>query len=151
MTASLPNERDFDPSGNGLDEQTAWRNFGGLTLEEANRKFREAPEMYQEDFMFMGGIAFAFYFPVVDSYLRETSTPCDGDDRQAWILAHCINLQFAGDVDPQVKLLAPRVLDLAEFVQTNINLFAHGDVDEQHRIGDAWQQLKDRIHSGVNR
>lgn len=28
---------------------------------------------YQEDFMFMGGKAFAFYFPVVEKYLRSNA------------------------------------------------------------------------------
>ncbi|MBL8820867.1 MAG: hypothetical protein JNL96_20010 [Planctomycetaceae bacterium] len=67
----LPTEADFDPYGGDLDAQCAWRNFGGLTLDEATNKFRERPEIYQEDFMFMGGKAFAFYFPVVEAYLRN--------------------------------------------------------------------------------
>ena len=45
MTSGLPTERDFAPSG-ALDEQCAWRHFGGLTLEEAYGKFASAPESY---------------------------------------------------------------------------------------------------------
>lgn len=142
--ASLPNEHDFDPGGNGLDEQSAWRNFGGLTLEEANKRFRECPEAYQEDFMFMGGRAFAFYFPVIDSFLRETTALDGDDDRQSYILAHCIKLQFAGDIDPMVRKLAPRILDLSTFVQSNLGLFAR-DEDDQRLISEAWKELTDRI------
>ena len=145
MTALLPDMHDFDADSGGLDEMSAWRNFGGLTLQEASRKFRECPEGYQEDFMWMGGAAFAYYFPVIESYLRDTSNVCPGDDRQAWILAKCIKLQFAGEVTPQVRELAPRVLDLAEFVQSNINLFAPSDVEEQQEIVDAWLELRDGL------
>lgn len=66
MTAALPTEKDFDPIGGSLDAQSAWKHFGGLTLEEVNRKFRENPFYYEEAFMWMGGKAFDFYFPVID-------------------------------------------------------------------------------------
>ena len=150
MAARLPTERDFNPYGWDLDAQHAWKNFGGLTLREANIRFREVPENYQEDFMFMGGKAFAFYFPVVDSFLRETSASYDGDDRQSWILAHCIKSQFEGAVLPHVRRLAPRVLELVEFVQTNIRLFAPDDTRGQCRINAAWQELKDHIQKDAN-
>jgi hypothetical protein len=152
MSVPLPDERDFDPSGHGLDEQHAWRNFGGLTLEEAHRKFRECPEVYQEDFMWMGGVAFAYYFPVVDSFLREAAIVGSlGEDRQAWILAHCLKMQFSGEVATQVRQLADRVLDLTGFVQSNIALFAPDDVEEQREIADAWQVLKDLIGKQAGR
>lgn len=149
MTDSLPSEPDFDPCGNGLDEQSAWRNFGGLTLDEANKRFRECPEAYQEDFMWMGGRAFAFYFPVIDSFLRETTAVDEYDDRQAYILAHCIKMQFAGEVDPMVRNLAPRVLELATFVQANLGLFAQVEED-QSRIAGAWKELTESIQHRFN-
>jgi hypothetical protein len=144
----LPTERDFDPAGRGLDEQHAWRNFGGLTLEEANKKFRECPETYQEDFMWMGERAFVFYFPVIESYLKETTARDEGDDRQAWILAYCIKQQFTGTSGPDLMRLAPRVLDLAEFVRMNLQLFA-SQADEQRRIDIAWQHLKEHTESVI--
>lgn len=144
---SLPTERDFDPLDGDLDAQHAWRNFGGLTLEEAITKFREAPENHQEDFMFMGGRAFAYYFPVVERFLREDLAYV-GDDREAWILAHGILTQFSGPSLPDVIHLAPRVLGLADFVLANIRRF--GDSDDQQRIQVAWRQLKDRIMSLAN-
>src|SRR5437016_1967456 len=102
---SLPTERDFDPWNGDLDSQSAWRDFGGLTLDEAHAKFRENPLYYQEDFMFMGGKAFAFYFPVVEQHLRDVSTTDCEDDREAWILAHCIRMQFDCDVLQYIRHL----------------------------------------------
>ena len=56
----------------------------------------EHPEIYQEDFMFMGGKAFAYYYSVIDSYLRETPwLPTeDRDDREAWILRNASRINF---------------------------------------------------------
>ncbi|MEM9646820.1 MAG: hypothetical protein AAF989_17650, partial [Planctomycetota bacterium] len=85
MMSQLPSEHDFDPHQGDLDAQYAWKHFGALTLEEAFRRFRENPEIYQEDFMHMGGRAFAFYFPVLDCFLRETVVLPDDQlgDRQS--------------------------------------------------------------------
>jgi hypothetical protein len=44
-------------------------------LEQAHVRFCSAPEVYQEDFMFMGCRAFHFYFPVIDEYLRAAPAP----------------------------------------------------------------------------
>ena len=65
----LPGERDFDPDAGDLDAQVAWKHFGGLTLSEAYQRFQEDPEKHTEDFMYMGGKAFAYYFPVLERYL----------------------------------------------------------------------------------
>lgn len=42
-----------------------------MSVDEAYKKFIGHPLSYQEDFTLMGGQAFAFYFPVIDQYLRE--------------------------------------------------------------------------------
>jgi hypothetical protein len=107
----LPTKNDFDPWEGDLDAETAWRNFGGLTLAEAHSKFRERPEIYQEDFMFMGGKAFAFYFSVIEDYLRQTpEAESEDDDRQAWILAKCIHNQFNAGTSIHVETLVDRVI-----------------------------------------
>jgi hypothetical protein len=144
----LPVLIDFDPSGEGnLDAESAWRNFGGLSLEEAHSKFREFPRSYQEDFMFMGGRAFAFYYPVIEDYLREL--PSQGDehnDHLEWILAKCIDYQFKNDTDCHVLHLSQRVVDLSCVILDNINLFGYDELDRE-RIAEAWQELKAYIQS----
>jgi hypothetical protein len=140
---SLPTEEDFDPYHGDLDAQSAWQNFGGLTLEEANRRFREKPITYQEDFMFMGGKAFAYYYPVIDSFLRETAQIVrrEGDNRGAWILARCIQVQFqAGDLE-HVMCLKSQILELVDFVRQNVGLFSD-DADELREIDLAWKELQ---------
>lgn len=140
----LPTEIDFDPYGGDLDAQCAWKNFGGLTHEEARRKFEEAPEIHQEDFMFMGPRAFVYYFPVIEGFLFSTTNCDEWDDRQAWILAHVIRQQVTNDMTGQVTKLVPRMRSLANFVRSSIGLFAATSHDRQ-RIDDAWAEVENEL------
>lgn len=140
----LPTEIDFDPYGSDLDARCAWKNFGGLTLEDARRKFEKAPEIHQEDFMFMGPRAFVYYFPVIEGFLLATTERDECDDRQAWILAHVIRQQLTNDTTGQVTKLAPRMRSLTNFVRNNIAFFAVVP-DERQRIDDAWAELESEL------
>jgi hypothetical protein len=144
MTAEprLPTEHDFNPWNDPTDAHAAWHDFGGLTLDEAYAKFCDNSLYYQEDFMFMGGKAFAYYFPVIEKYLRHVPdvSPCGADDREAWILAKCIENQFRGDNAPHVQHLKERVLDLANFVREHLHRFGE-DGDERQKIANAWSEL----------
>ena len=95
---TLPTHDDFEPTGDCLDADWAWGNFGELDLTEAFVKFCEEPDIYQEDFMFMGSVAFFYYFPVVERYVYESridpQSEFDSEVEAMWILAHCINNQF---------------------------------------------------------
>lgn len=144
----LPSRSDFNPWGEGaLDAEWAWGNFGGLSLAEAHSKFRECPEIYQEDFMFMGGKAFAFYFPVIEDYLRNLPTEEDEDkERQEWILAKCIQNQFDADTAYHVLHLSGRVVTLSLLIMDNIRLFGYDEEDRQ-RTTEAWQELKALVES----
>ena len=143
----LPTERDFDPLSGGLDEQIAWENFGGLALEQALARFVENPDYYQEDFMFMGGKAFAFYFPVVERYLWSVPDGPQEHDHCAWILSHCIKAHFQGRDLPDVRHLVPRVVALANFVMKNIARFGRDDA-ERSLVAEAWVELVQRVGPG---
>ncbi len=125
VTKNLPTKKDFNPWGpDALDAEYAWRMFGGLTLSEARAKFLDRPDSRQEDFMFMGGKAFSYYFPVIEEYLRETpEKEPEGDDRQSWILAKCILNQFRMSTSDHMAHLAPRIISLSQFVRDNLQRF----------------------------
>jgi hypothetical protein len=140
----LPTEHDFDPYGGDLDAQWAWRNFGGVSLDSAIKKFREKPDCYQEDFMSMGGAAFAYYFPAIETYLLETPETYGGDDRCVWILAHCIKNQFQMKTNTYVLPLIPRIQNLIQYVRKNVDRF-EDEESGKARIIDAWMELETEI------
>ena len=141
----LPTERDFDPLSGDADAQRAWEHFGGLTLDEAHAKFRKNPLYYQEDFMFMGGKAFAYYFPVLERHLTTVpDSNSDGEDHESWILAHCIKMQFCSKTAHHVLHLKQRVFALSAFVLQNIRRFSF-DTDGQRRVAAAWAELETHL------
>lgn len=147
-STQLPTEQHFDPYDGDLDAQWAWKNFGGLTLEEAKVKYRQRPDLYYEDFMAMGGKAFAYYYPVIDSYLRETPLvpPEYRDDRESWILPQCIKNQFRGWNYPHVRHLKADVRNLCQFVRENLTLFA-SEASELAKIDEQWAALQLHLDS----
>jgi hypothetical protein len=132
------------------DAFDAWKNFGGLTVDEAYQRFCENAERYQEDFMFMGDAAFVFCFPVVEKYIREeepnfkldiypNKTPFDGETH---ILAACIDFHVS-EKQPDVRPLYDRIVDLCCFVLESMENVP----DSPHRswqpseIKQVWTQL----------
>ncbi|MEZ5387689.1 MAG: hypothetical protein R3F13_19445 [Prosthecobacter sp.] len=146
-TEMLPGEADFDPFGGCLDAQHAWREFGGLSIDQAYSKFIEHPMCYQEDFMFMGGRAFLFYFPVIERYLREYrvgSGPGEVGDSYAAIIAAGLMTQFMSPTAPYLAPIYQRVVDLSHHVRGRIAELA-ADTDEQQNIDSNWQILQAQI------
>lgn len=144
-SAPLPSRQDFDPVGCDLDAQSAWRNFGGLNLAEAHEKFLTVPESYQEDFMFMGARAFAYYFPVIDRYLRTISLdPRELGDCEAAILGSAVAAQFdwKGAVIPSD--LRAEIESLRAFVVENVYRYAATEKDRR-RILKEWQRVADAL------
>jgi hypothetical protein len=137
-----PSKADFATSEGDLDGMWAWENFGGLSRTEAYAKFCDMPEIYQEHFMFMGGVAFAYYFDVIERYIMESTIKSGDDEVEAmWILAHCIKQQFlAKDIAP-VDRLRSRCLKLALHVRSNLRQYCL-DEGEQEVIDGAWLELE---------
>jgi hypothetical protein len=150
-----PERVDFDPFNKGFDAETAWRHFGGLSRKEAYIKFCKSPDYYQEDFMFMGGRAFVFYYPVIERFLLESRVSDDEDQEEVEscrILAHCIAAQFKSGTSEYVEELRHRVLRLVKFVRSHLDRFSN-DAACQQTINQAWRELettltRDHLDSG---
>jgi hypothetical protein len=131
----LPSVEDFDPWGGDLDARHAWKSFGGLSLAQAHELFH-----YQEDFMFMGPKTFAYYFPVIDRYLREVHGEDSGDDCCAWILGNAIAKQLEEAPDLAIQAIAEEAVDLASHVIGNPGRYTP-DGQMQERVLREWSNV----------
>jgi hypothetical protein len=116
-----------------------------LSCDEAYLRFIEDPLRYQEDFMFMGGGAFLYYFPVLERYLRAYRVgvgPGDENESCAAVIAGGVSVQLlaagtSGALDPLIE----RIRGLAEEVRAHADLLA-ADLEERGRIDSCWQILQ---------
>ena len=149
-SAPLPSETDFDPFGGDLDAQYAWKNFGGLTLKQAYDLFLTNPIHYQEDFMFMGGAAFDYYFPVIDRYIREVTGDEEGDDCEVAILGSGVAGQFDWNgADPSDSLVS-EIAQLANYVSSNVAQYSPA-AEDQKRITGEWDRVDEKIAAHKNK
>ncbi len=144
----IPTALDFGVDDlNDLDARHAWDEFGGLSIDDAFTKFISHPLCYQEDFMFMGGAAFAYYFPVIDRYLREfraSDEPNDDDDSYAAVIAggFCSQL-LQRDLKPLSPILE-QICELVAFVRNHTDYLASCP-RERLNIASTWQVLEAQI------
>ena len=141
---NLPTEVDFDPYQGCLDCQHAWREFGGLSIEEAFQKFIDHPMCHQEDFMFMGGRAFVYYFPVLDRYLRGFRADEDSDDAYdsfAAVIGGGLSVQLLSKTSQELDSIMDGILSLIGYVRSHTTNLAV-DLNEQQSIDSAWQILE---------
>jgi hypothetical protein len=146
--APLPGHKDFDPWDGFLDAEYAWKNFGGLTLPQAWELFCENPIHYQEDFMFMGPVAFAYYFPVIDRHLREAQPTEVDDDCLAWIIGRGVQAQLEGKHRFRESLLQ-EIAELAAYVKGFVEKFR---LEDGERITTVWEKVAAEVEkrrSGV--
>lgn len=124
----------------------AWEHFGGLSRPEAFEKFLDDPDYYQEDFAFMGGKAFAYYYPIIERYILESEIDNDEDEIDPiWILAHCINSQFCEVSTVEfVRPLRTRILKLTHYVRDHLPKFC-AEQNRQTEIDLAWSELQQKL------
>jgi hypothetical protein len=147
--APRPDAADFDPWGGDLDARHAWKKFGGLSLAQAHELFLENPCFYQEDFMFMGPKAFAYYFPVIDRYLREVHGEESDDDCCAGILGTAVAKQLEEASDLAIRMIAHEAADLASHVIGNPGRYTP-DWRMQERVVREWRNVA-RVASEIPR
>lgn len=148
ISKSFPDEADFDPFGGCLDAQRAWRHFGGLNIAASLQLFRRNPIHYQKDFMFMGGGAFVFYFPVLDTFLREFHLTETKDDTAVAMTGSCVAAQFQWATASHLPPIHSAIRSLADYVCEHTELLA-SDPDEQRRIHRNWQPVYSALDSSI--
>jgi len=70
MDARLPKHDDFVTHG-CLDDESAFRKFGGKSVEQVRDLLEDNYLYYQEPFMWMGAVAFCFYIDAMLGYIKS--------------------------------------------------------------------------------
>ena len=145
---SLPTQNEFDPSGCCMDANHAWEMFGGLTVEQASIKFLQHPEFYQEDFMFMGGGAFVYYFPVIERYILTVQVDPKLDDEAEAVrfLAYCVIAQLEPENVEFVKPVLVNICRLVAQVRGDLKRYGAAEEDQQ-RVDSSWAELEQVLAS----
>jgi len=119
-----------------LDERHAVKVFLGKDLEQAEALFRENFLYYQEDLMFMGPKAFAFYAPAAIRYLRSAESSGDADAANTFcgLVEH--RLDYEPDtIAPVAPLIRETILEmLGNFDRYGCEEMIYGDLAGRYRV-----------------
>lgn len=123
----MPTESDINVH-DSLDERVARDHFLGKTVEEAEALFRENSAYYQEDLMWMGPRAFAYYLQSVVNYLKSEHA---AEDDHFIDSLHSL-VMFRSD-EEEFSLAVKPLRELVDYVINNYEKFAvdheiYGDV-----------------------
>jgi len=140
----LPKEKDFDPNEGCLDAQCAWKDLGGLSVDDAYTKFCDNPNCYQEDFMFMGWKAFIYYLPVIERFLKEVEPEDEYDDCVAWILGCAVESQVEAHKEKVSEDMGSRLMTLCDSTLSRFEGMKLSEKDKK-RILKQWTKTREKL------
>jgi hypothetical protein len=125
----IPTERDINVF-DSLDEIHAVKHFLGKNLEEAEKLFQANFLSYQEDLMWMGPVAFAYYIIAAMNYLKS---PISSDNSDA---VNCFGSLIEFKLTYEESSLIPVAsaiietihLMIADFQRFEIEIWIYGDL-----------------------
>jgi len=133
MSTRLPTAEEINVF-DSLDERHAVEVFLGKDLEQAEALFRENFLYYQEDLMFMGPKAFAFYVPAAIRYLLSAASSGDSDAANTF----CGLVEFRLDHEPDaIAPVGPLIREgllgmLGDFGRYGCDEAIYGDLAERY-------------------
>jgi hypothetical protein len=117
-----------------LDVKHAWKTFGGKTVEDAYRSFKEAAFPQVENFQWIAPEAFVYYFPVVLRYVRSEEAKGDSDTISsiAGILESQLheNRQALSAAFEDIAALSQYVI--SHYADYDLNYDIYGDVKSRY-------------------
>jgi hypothetical protein len=119
-----------------LDEEWACQNFLGKDLDEAERLF--ADSSVYEDLMWMGPVAFRFYVPAADRYLRSEASA--GDCEAALFLLAPLESRLEQEPE-EVRPVAGLLASLCQYMAE------HGEKFDAAELADRYVALWNRFSS----
>lgn len=122
----LPTEREINPHSGCLDGEYAVKMFLGKTLNEAELLFQEDGLSRQEDLIWMGPIAFVFYFRAALSYLKSPISADDSDFASS--MTGLLEWRVLGEYEDfnQIKKARTEMVEFCEHLQSNYDFY---DID----------------------
>ena len=82
----IPNKSDWGGiEKDNLDAECAFKHFSGMSLNEAEKMFRDNALYYQEDLLSMPSVAFNFYAPVFARYILSDNAKFDSDGASSFL------------------------------------------------------------------
>jgi hypothetical protein len=115
-----------------------------MPLEQAYDVFMEHPEIHIENFMHMGAKSFAYYFPVIDRYLREVRSNWKHDDCNTDSLASMIEVRIDDMTLTRSEELLREIRSLTDFVQAHSSRFSGSKIIRK-RIRDKWAKIANKL------
>ncbi len=95
----------------------------------------------------MGGAAFAYYYPVLDHYLREYRVGIglgDNEDSYATVIAGGLCMQLLSKNLSALEPIMEQISDLVDYVRSHTQILAD-DPEEQADINSTWQVLQAQL------
>ena len=139
MATRLPTSDEINVF-DSLDERCAVKNFLGKDLEQARSLFAENFLRYQEDLMWMGPKAFAFYVPAAISYLLSE----EADNAADAVSSFCGLIEFRLEYEPaEIARIGPIIREGILTMLENFERYgfgggvygdAYGDVAGRYRV-----------------
>jgi hypothetical protein len=135
---NLPTEDEINVH-NSLDERAASEHFLNQTLEQAEALFRDNSAYYQEDLMWMGPKAFAFYLQAAINYLKSDHSRGD------YHFVDCLYgiVMFRSEQE-EFSLALDRVREMVDYVIDNYEKFEVNEVVYGDVLGK-YKQLQEQL------
>jgi hypothetical protein len=128
-----------------LDVKHAWETFGGKTVEDAYRGFKEAAFPQVENFRWIAPEAFVYYFPVVLRYVMSEDAKGDSDT------ISCFAGILESHLDDNRQALAVIFADIAALSKRVVSHYA--DYDASYNIyGDLksrYEKIAKQVEQGA--
>ena len=64
----IPTAKEINPYPGDLDGEWAVKNWFGKTIEDGISMYMKSPGSYNEDFMYLGEVAFNYYFDAINVF-----------------------------------------------------------------------------------
>jgi len=134
-----PTYEEMVPIKGDLDAESAWRIFGGLSIDDACKLFDGEGLNRTEDLMFMGSQAFCYYVKAAIQYLYSDASK-DDEEMISGFVSTC-EFKMEHELE-QIKEVAPDIGDACRHILKRNDVFSPN-------YSDLFERLKHLIHGGA--